>query len=133
MHHVEDDDRIPDDLHEDDIGQLVDHQLACARYPLAGADTLGERGKRFEIEHDVPLYRDRRARSRFPVILGKDFLEIVERLVGPEHSHAQPALRTRVSSRSFSSDIASPCSCSLVFPAATRSIVFDTLPNSHSS
>ena len=49
MHHVEDDDRVAAQLDEYHVRELVNDQFARSGNPVAFADTLGVRGKRFDL------------------------------------------------------------------------------------
>lgn len=73
MHHVEDDDRVAAQLDEYHVRELVNDQFARSGNPVAFADTLGVRGKRFDLPDDAALYSSRRAGARFEIIVGEDF------------------------------------------------------------
>lgn len=84
---VQNDDGVVADLHEDYVRELAHNQLACSGYAVAFADPFGIGGKRFNFPYDAPFDRRRGPGAGFEVVIGEDFLEVVDRLVRPEDVH----------------------------------------------
>ena len=118
---VQDDDRVGKHFHENDKRELVDDKFAGVRYAVAFPDPFRERWQAFYLLDDPPFYGTGDARPSLDVVVGEYFLEIVERLVGPDDPHAYAVLRASLaSSRAFSVAIASACSRRPVSPESTR-------------
>jgi hypothetical protein len=87
MHDVQHDDRVLRQLHEHDIRQAIDDQLACTGNTVALPDTLRERGQTLDLLDDASLDRFGCARTRLSIVVSDYFREVVKRLFGPEDPH----------------------------------------------
>ncbi len=87
MDHVQHDDRVGRQFHENDVRQPVHDEFACPWNPVASSDAFGERGEPLNLLGDAALDQFGRARVRFRVVVSNNFGDVVQRLVGPEDPH----------------------------------------------
>ncbi len=87
MDHVQHDDRVGRQLHENDVRQPVHDEFVRALNSVAFPDACGERGEPVDRLGDSALDQFGRARACFRVIVSDDFGEVVQRLGGPEDLH----------------------------------------------
>ena len=87
VHHVENDDRVLPYLDENDVREFAHDQLAGTGNPVAFTDPfrLGREG--LDFADDPPLNGRSGSRTCFQVVVSEDFLDVAQRLVGPENPH----------------------------------------------